>query len=455
MVKPDEVVYRLLQRLPTRVLSLRTIVIVAALSVVILVLTLGAWVWVGVTHDQYSQLDRRLDSVSSLGDFSTLLTAAPPVTSGGSTPDGNLVRTVRIGTVAISVPSDIVLPKLDIGYADTTIDGIEYRVRTFSVAGASIALGAPLAETQRRIAELHWRVLLICAGVIVGTVIIGWLISLIMINPFRLLAQQARAINAQSNPDEVQVRGVREAVEIGEAVEGMLARIGEGQARTKAALDSARDFAAVASHELRTPLTAMRTNLEVLSTLDLGAEQRKEVIGDVMRTQGRIEATLTALERLAQGELTTIDDFVSFDVAELLDRAAHDAIRVYPELTVSLVPSPAVLMIGLPVGLRLVIDNAIANAVKHGGATQVQLSVGSSAEGVEISVDDNGTGVPEDERTTVFERFSRGSTASRSGSGLGLALVAQQAELHGGTARLETSPLGGARLVLQLSGRHD
>lgn len=454
-MKPDEVVYRLLQRLPTRVLSLRTIVIVAALSVVILVLTLGTWVWVGVTHDQYSQLDRRLDSVSSLGDFSALLTAAPPPAGGGSTPDGSLVRTVRIGTVAISVPNDIVLPKLDIGYADTTIDGVEYRVRTFSVAGASIALGAPLAETQRRIAELHWRVLLICAGVIVGTVVIGWLISLIMINPFRLLAQQARAINAQSNPDEVQVRGVREAVEIGEAVEGMLARIGDEQARTKAALDSARDFAAVASHELRTPLTAMRTNLEVLSTLDLAPEQRQEVIGDVVRTQGRIEATLTALERLAQGELTTIDDFVPFDIAELLDRAAHDAMRIYPELAVSLVPSPAVLMIGLPVGLRLVIDNAIANAVKHGGATEVRLSVNSSAEGVQISVDDNGSGVPEEERTTVFERFSRGSTASRSGSGLGLAVVAQQAELHRGTACLETSPMGGARLVLRLAGPDD
>ncbi|MDT7731746.1 MAG: two-component system, OmpR family, sensor histidine kinase PrrB, partial [Mycobacterium sp.] len=53
----------------TRVLSLRIIVIVAALSVVVLVITLGAWVWFGVTNDQYSQLDRRLDSVSSLGDI--------------------------------------------------------------------------------------------------------------------------------------------------------------------------------------------------------------------------------------------------------------------------------------------------------------------------------------------------------------------------------------------------
>jgi signal transduction histidine kinase len=434
-------------------LSLRSIVILAALAVVALVVTLGVWVWVGVTNDQYSQLDRRLDSVSSLGDFSTLLSGPPA--PGTPTPDGNLVRTVRVGSMAMSAPTSIVLPKLADGYANTTIDGVEYRVRTFTVGSASIALGAPVAETQRRINELHWRVLLICAGVIASTVVVGWFFSLIMIDPFRLLAQQARAINAQSKPEEVQVRGVREAVEIGDAVEGMLARIGDEQNRTRAALESARDFAAVASHELRTPLTAMRTNLEVLSTLELGDEQRKEVIGDVIRTQSRIEATLTALERLAQGELTTADDFVPFDITELLDRAAHDAERIYPDLRISLVPSPAVLMVGLPVGLRLVIDNAIANAVKHGGATEVRLAVASSAAGVAVTVDDNGSGVPESERTTVFERFSRGSTASRSGSGLGLALVAQQAELHGGTASLATSGLGGAQLALNLTGRYE
>jgi two-component system sensor histidine kinase PrrB len=450
-VELDDRVYRLL-RLPMRVLSLRTIVVVAALAVVGLVITLGTWVWFGVTNEQYSQLDRRLDSVSGLGDISSLLSTAQHTTTDEPMPDGSLVRTARVGGMTVAVPSDIALPKLDNGYANTTINGVQYRVRTFTAGPASIALGAPLAETQHRIDELHLRVLLICGGVIVGTVLVGWVMWLIMISPFRLLAQQARAINAQSNPDEVQVRGVQEAVEIAEAVEGMLARIGSEQQRTKAALESARDFAAVASHELRTPLTAMRTNLEVLSTLDLPAEQRKEVLGDVIRTQSRIEATLTALERLAQGQLTTVDDFVPFDITELLDRAAHDALHTYPNLHVSLVPSPSVLMVGLPAGLRLAIDNAIANAVKHGDATEIQLSAISSADGVEIAVDDNGAGVPEEERAGVFERFSRGTTASRSGSGLGLALVAQQAGLHGGTAALEASPLRGARLLLRLPG---
>ncbi|OBA91797.1 two-component sensor histidine kinase [Mycobacteriaceae bacterium 1482268.1] len=443
------VVQRLYQLL-ARVMSLRIIVIVAALSVVALVITLGAWVWFGVTNDQYSQLDRRLDSVSSLGDFSSLLRNSENPGLYQPTPNSELVRTARVGGITVSVPKNIVLPKFDSGYESTTIGGVEYRVRTFTAGEASIAVGAPLAETQRRIDELHRRVLLICGGVIIGTVVVASVLWLVMINPFRVLAQQARAINAQSKPEEVQVRGVQEAVEIAEAVEGMLARIGDEQQRTRAALESARDFAAVASHELRTPLTAMRTNLEVLSTLDMPDEQRKEVIADVIRTQSRIEATLSALERLAQGELTTVADFVPVDITELLDRAAHDAMRNYPNLNVALASSTTVLMVGMPAGLRLVIDNAITNAVKHGGATEIRLAAISSVDGVEITVDDNGVGVPDEERAAVFDRFSRGSTAARSGSGLGLALVAQQADIHGGTASLETSPLGGARLLLRL-----
>ncbi|MDH6679465.1 signal transduction histidine kinase [Rhodococcus sp. LBL1] len=66
------------------------------------------------------------------------------------------------------------------------------------------------------------------------------------------------------------------------------------------------------------------------------------------------------------------------------------------------------------------------------------------------SVDDNGIGVPEDERSTLFDRFARGSSAHPDGSGLGLALIAQQAALHWGTATLTDSPLGGARLQLDL-----
>ena len=63
------------------------------------------------------------------------------------------------------------------------------------------------------------------------------------------------------------------------------------------------------------------------------------------------------------GRIVHLDDHVTVDITELLDRAAHDAMRVYPDLDVSLAPAPTVIILGLPAGLRLSVDNAIANAV--------------------------------------------------------------------------------------------
>jgi two-component system sensor histidine kinase PrrB len=314
------------------------------------------------------------------------------------------------------------------------------------------AVGATYDATINDTNNLHRRVIIICSFAIGAAAVAGWLLAAFAVRPLKRLAQQTRAIDVGGEAPDIDVRGATEAVEIAEAINGMVQRIWDEQDRTKAALVSSRDFAAVTSHELRTPLTAMRTNLEVLATLDLAEDQRKEVLSDVIRTQTRIESTLWAIERLAQGELSTSDDHSPVDITELLDRAAHDAMRVYPELDVSLVPAPTVIIVGLPAGLRLAVDNAIANAVKHGGASRIQLSAVSSRAGVEIAIDDDGVGIPEEERKVVFERFSRGSTASHSGSGLGLALDAPQAEWHGGTASLEESPLGGVRLLLRLPG---
>lgn len=440
---------KFLSRTLTRTPSLRARVAVAtAIGTAIVVVIAGAVVWFGITSAWKERLDRRLDEAAGF--------AIPFLPRGvddipRAPNDQDTVITVRRDG-QVKSNSDVTLPPLDVGYADTYINGVRYRVRTLEVATpqpATVAVGATYDDTIAQTNNLHRRVILICALSIGAAAVFAWLLAAFAVRPFKRLAQQARSIDADERP-QVAVRGASEAVEIAEAMRGMLQRIWTEQDRTKDALASARDFAAVSSHELRTPLTAMRTNLEVLSTLDMPDEQRKEVLGDVIRTQSRIEATLTALERLAQGELSTSDDHVPVDITELLDRAAHDAARIYPGVDVSLVPSPTCIIVGLPAGLRLTVDNAIANAVKHGGATQVQLSAVSSRAGVEITIDDNGTGVPEDERRVVFDRFSRGSTASHSGSGLGLALVAQQAALHGGTAALESSPLGGARLVLRL-----
>jgi two-component system sensor histidine kinase PrrB len=444
----------LLSRILTRTPSLRVRVVVAtAIGAAIPVLIVGAVVWVGITGDSKERLDRRLDEAAGF--------AIPLLPRGldeipRSPSDRDTVITVRKGSQVAS-NSQVVLPELPAGYDDTYVNGVRYRVRTVEIPAAhptSVEVGATYDDTILRTNDRHRRVILICGFAIGAAAVFSWLLAAFAVRPFRRLAQQTRSIDAGDEAPQVKVRGATEAVEIAEAVRAMLNRIWNEQNRTKEALASARDFAAVSSHELRTPLTAMRTNLEVLDTLDLPDDQRKEVLNDVIRTQSRIEGTLSALERLAQGELSTSDDHLPVDITELLDRAAHDAMRVYPDLAVSLVPSPTCIIVGLPAGLRLAVDNAIANAVKHGGADRVELSAVSSRAGVEITIDDNGSGVPENERQVVFERFSRGSTASHTGSGLGLALVAQQAQLHGGTASLHDSALGGARLVLRLPGPH-
>jgi two-component system, OmpR family, sensor histidine kinase PrrB len=443
-----------LSRFIRRTPSLRARVVVAtAIGAAIPVLIVGAVVWVGITNDRQERLDRRLDEAAGF--------AIPFLPRGldeipKSPNDKDAVITIRRPDGQVTSNSDVVLPELSPGYEDTYVNGVRYRVRTVEIRGPqgpmAVAVGDTYDATIADTNNLHRRVIIICFFAVGAAAVFAWVLAAFAVQPFKQLAQQTRQIDAGDEPPNIEVRGATEAVEIADAVKGMLQRIWEAQDRTKAALASARDFSAVSAHELRTPLTAMRTNLEVLSTLDLPEEQRKEVVNDVIRTQSRIEATLGALERLAQGELSTSDDHVPVDITELLDRAAHDAMRVYPDLDVSLVPAPTVIIVGLPAGLRLAVDNAIANAVKHGGATRVQLSAVSSRAGVEIAIDDDGVGIPEEERNVVFDRFSRGSTASHSGSGLGLALVAQQAELHGGTASLEDGPLGGARLLLRLPG---
>ncbi|WP_193044186.1 sensor histidine kinase [Mycolicibacterium baixiangningiae] len=442
-----------LSRIFRRTPSLRTRVAFAtAIGAAIVVIIVGAVVWVGITNDRKERLDRRLDEAAG---FAIPFLPRGLDTIPKSPNNQDVVITVRKPDGEVTSNSDVVLPEAPAGYADTYVDGVRYRVRTVDIRfpePMSVEVGATYDATVADTNNLHRRVIVICALAVGAATLLGWLLAAFAVRPLKRLAQQTRQIDAGDEAPDVEVRGASEAVEIAEAVKGMLERIWSEQDRTKAALTSARDFASVSAHELRTPLTAMRTNLEVLATLDLADDQRKEVVNDVIRTQSRIEATLSALERLAQGELSTSDDHVPVDITELLDRAAHDAMRVYPELDVTLVPAPTVIIVGLPAGLRLAVDNAIANAVKHGGATRVQLSAVSSRAGVEIAIDDDGVGVPEEERARVFERFSRGSTASHSGSGLGLALVAQQAELHGGTATLESSPLGGARLLLRLPG---
>ncbi|WP_433662954.1 sensor histidine kinase [Nocardia sp. CA-128927] len=282
--------------------------------------------------------------------------------------------------------------------------------------------------------------------------LLGWFLAGYAARPLRRLATATHGIDTLEELPPLSGRGAREAEELSDAITRMLTRLEAAHRATNHALTSARDFAAVCAHELRTPLTALRTDLQVLATKEIPAEQRGTILTEVLFAEQQIENTLTDLERLAIGELTEPDIFEPFDLCETLDRAAQDAQRRHPDVRIDLTDCEPVTVTGTPGGLMLIVTNAVANAVQHGHADTVTISVHPATDNmVEILIDDDGTGIPETLCPKAFDRFVKGPGSP--GSGLGLALVRQQAELHSGTAELATSPLGGTQLRVRIEIR--
>nr|WP_246461267.1 HAMP domain-containing sensor histidine kinase [Nocardia transvalensis] len=426
----------------------------AALGAVIITAVLS-WVSVrALERNNLAQADQELTLASRIVLMQPVIAVGVLSLVG---PNKDIAVTVHEhGDVAAS--TSVRLPDLDPGSQTLTIDGTPFRVLTTTEnqpAGRTVSMAIPLTDAYHATSEQR-RWVLAAAGLAVAAAAgLGWVFGGRAVRPIVDLTREVGVRGGTGEPDApVDSSGVREAEQLAEAVNSLLDRVNRAQAETAAALETARDFAAVSAHELRTPLTAMRTDLEVLRTLDLNEAQRTEILADLQRGQGRVETTLAALERLAAGELTNDQDHVETDVGDLVDQAAHDAMRHFPQLTVRIETDRELITRGLPTGLRLAVDNALTNSARHGGATEALVSAHRTADGyIVISVDDNGSGIPPDERSAVFERFFRGTRASKGGSGLGLALVAQQAQLHGGRSFFDDGTLGGVRLVLMLPDR--
>jgi len=199
----------------------------------------------------------------------------------------------------------------------------------------------------------------------------------------------------------------------------------------------------------------MRADLDTLRIHDLPEEERQEVVADVSRAQRRVEAIITALGQLASGQLARAEDREPIDIADLLERVARENTRPSSTVEVELQADHVGTMWGWPGGLRLAVDNLVRNAIAHGQANRVVLGAYRRDDHIQIIVDDNGRGLPAGEHRNVLGRFVRGTTATPGGSGLGLALVAQQAALHEGSIELSDSPLGGLRATLTVSTASD
>ncbi|MFK0294657.1 sensor histidine kinase [Streptomyces sp. NPDC090442] len=230
-----------------------------------------------------------------------------------------------------------------------------------------------------------------------------------------------------------------------------VARLARTTNATLAALETSverqRQFVADASHELRSPIASLRTQLEVARAhpelLELDG-----LIEDTVRLE-RVASDLLLLARLDAGERPRAE---RLDLAELVrDELAH---RIGDRLPIAVtLPDAAVPVEASRTQLARVLGNLLDNAQRHAGST-VRVAVRPGAAGtVALDVTDDGPGVPPDDRERIFTRFIRlddARTRDEGGAGLGLAIVRDVVQRHGGHIEVGDAERGGARFTVTL-----
>ena len=220
--------------------------------------------------------------------------------------------------------------------------------------------------------------------------------------------------------------------------------------RTESLVRSQRELLLAVSHELRTPLARIRFATDLVVTSKTDGERRK-----------RLDSIDTATEKLDSlvGELLTyarIDTHgpetvtEPVDVWNLIEQSVDFHAPLYPNISYNIPKDPERLVTNAhPDSLARAIDNLVSNAGQY-ATTSVNLSASIKDQTVIITVEDDGDGIPETERETVFEPFVRLNNEDNRGVGLGLALVQRIAKQHKGLAKVTQSTMGGACLTIQL-----
>jgi two-component system sensor histidine kinase PrrB len=417
---------------------------VVTLAAAVVVAAVGALVVADLTRREHAATDRELRAAAAR--LAQPARRAVRIPALAARPAGPLVRaaggvSVRVLRDGRTVFDDGRAPDVPVPAADGLATVAGWRVLTHAAgARGRLVLAAPLGPVDARVRDLRRDVVLIALAGLLALALIVRAVAARALAPLQRLRESATRV---STTHDLTARldaggGPEEIDDVTRALNAMLGRL-------EASLAAARRFTADAGHELRTPLTSVRANLATLAHADLPPAEHSRVLHELDEQQGRLAALLDALQALARGDAGAAPRHVALDLADLADAAVADARRRHPDVDFELDAPPEAHAGGDPAGLRAALDNLLENAARHGART-VRVRV----EPHRLIVDDDGPGIPPADRERVFERFARGARATAPGSGLGLAIVAQQAELHGGRAHATGSPLGGARLVLDV-----
>jgi two-component system phosphate regulon sensor histidine kinase PhoR len=220
-----------------------------------------------------------------------------------------------------------------------------------------------------------------------------------------------------------------------------------------------RDFVANVSHELRTPLTAIRGYVEALLDEPADADSTQKFLEIIARHTTRMERLVKDLLRLARLDARQeVLEMARCDVRQIFSGVIADlapSIEAKMQQVAIDVPLDATQVDGDPAKLHDIVRNLVENAVNYSpDGADVTLAAARVNGRYTITVADSGPGIPQEDLGRVFERFYRvdKSRSRPGGTGLGLAIVRHLVELHGGEARAENAPSGGAVFTVILPG---
>jgi two-component system sensor histidine kinase MtrB len=329
--------------------------------------------------------------------------------------------------------------------------------RVHTVTGPAIVVGVPLAEgTQfyvvdslgeldRSLRVLALVITLVAAGTTAAGAGLGGYMSGRVVRPLTVVANAARDISAGNLKARLDPSTEPDLARLATSFNHMVDQLA-------ARLERDRRFAADVSHELRSPLQTLAAAASVLTRradqLDPRTAQAANLVAAELH---RFQALVRDLLELARSDQPP--ERTPVDVVELVRQLCRSS--GLPADLVTADPDGEQVWLVDRRRLEQVVTNLLDNARRHGGGPVAVLVHTAGGQHV-LQVDDEGPGVPPQDRTNIFDRFVRGRTASArgdgEGTGLGLALVAEHVAAHGGRVFVTDRPGGGARFRVELPG---
>ncbi len=282
---------------------------------------------------------------------------------------------------------------------------------------------------------------------VVVAFVIGWILATITLRPINRMVAVARDISASDLSRRIDLQGHDDELRsLADTFDAMLDRL-------QNAFEDQRRFVQDASHELRNPLAVARTNLELaLSNPDAGTEELRRSVEVAHRSTGRMSDLVDDLLVQARSGVPQIEP-VEVDLASVADDVRQQFLGPARERSIAIdrFTSGSSVVRGDEPSLNRVVTNLVSNALRFAPPhTAINVSVTSTDDcHVELSVADQGPGLSAEDRQQVFTRFWRGRNAG-TGSGLGLSIVKQVVERHGGTVCVNSTPGDGATFVVRL-----